>query len=285
MIADWQTNKIYFSELLKMKFPLIWSEIKEVLGSRNIMFDVLPKTNDIWTRDYMPIQVSHNKFIEYRYDPDYLQGNSDKKETRELKTYPDIVCDSISLKTNKSSLILDGGNIVKSTNSIILTDKIVWENNKHYTRKKLIKELHETFQVEKVIIIPWDELCPYGHSDGMLRFINNDTVLLSGFYRTIDSNFRKRFLKSIQEAELNYDWLKCSEKKEKESSIAYINFLQTQDIILVPKLNKKEDEMAIEQISKYYPDYTSKDRISQIEMKDIVKKGGALNCISWTIKI
>ena len=39
----------------------------------------------------MPIQATENSFIEYRYDPDYLQGNSDEKETRELKIYPDIV--------------------------------------------------------------------------------------------------------------------------------------------------------------------------------------------------
>jgi len=128
MIADNQTEKVYFSKWLdrdkefKPVFKFLINEFEKI----GIQSELLNYTNDIWARDYMPIQVSENKFIEFRYDPDYLQGTV--KEQRELKTYPDIVCEAHHIKTIKSGIILDGGNVVKYSNFVILTDKIFKEN-------------------------------------------------------------------------------------------------------------------------------------------------------------
>lgn len=283
MISDKETNKIYFADKLEFDFPKTYNEIEKVLKSLDIAFDILPGTRDIWVRDFMPIQVALGKFIEYRYDPDYLQGNSDEKKTRELKTYSDIVCDSIGLKTIKTDIIIDGGNVVKSSNSIILTDKIVWENRRIYSEKQLIKKLHELFEVEKIVLIPWDYDCIFGHADGMLRFINEDTVLISGFYEKVDMELTGQILKSLKKVKLDWEWLRCS-NKESEGNIAYINFLQTNDLILIPMISRKEDNIAFEQLSKYYPNYAKNKRIEQVDMTEIVKFSGALNCITWTTK-
>lgn len=286
MISDFDTNTIYFSELLKTekKFAKTFKEISSVLKSIGIIPKFLPKTKDIWARDYMPIQVTEKRFIEYRYDPDYLQGSSDEKKTRELKTYPDIVTDAIGLKTVKSDIIIDGGNVVKYKNKVILTDKILWENQNDYSASELEKTLQRLFKVKDVLFIPWDEDCEFGHSDGILRFINENTVLISGFYETVDLVLKKELLKVLELANLKWEWLRCSEK-ETEEHIAYINFLQTKDLILLPRLNKKEeDKEALKIISKFYKNYADKERIFQIDMTEIVKFGGASNCISWTIK-
>lgn len=283
MITDKETNKIFFADKLQFNNPKTCSELEKILQSFNCRYFFLPNTKDIWVRDFMPIQVSIDKFIEYRYDPDYLQGNSDDLKSRELKTYPDIVCDSIGLKTKKTDIILDGGNLVKSSNTIILTDKIVWENRRTYSERQLKKQLHELFEVEKIVLIPWDEECEFGHADGMLRFINNDVVLISGFYETMDSDFKELIIKSLRKEKLDWEWLRCSEN-ELGDNIAYVNFLQTEDLIIIPKLNREEDQIAFDQISKYYPSYSEKNRIGQVEMTEIVKFGGALNCITWTIK-
>jgi len=283
MIADWQTNKIYLSGILNEKFPKTFKNLVDKLKDYNYAPDLLEKTFDIWARDYMPIQVSNNKFIEYRYDPDYLQGNSDEEETRELKTYPDIVCDAIGLKTVKTDVIIDGGNVVKSENAIILTDKVVWENKRHYSEKQLIRKLHDIFEVEKVVLIPWDDECEFGHADGMLRFIINEKVLISGFYETADDEFKKRILDSLEKVKINWYWLKVSEN-EVEDNIAYINFLQTKDLIIVPSLNRPEDEVAIKQISNFFPEYSSKNRVDKLDMREVFQFEGALNCITWTIK-
>jgi len=277
MISDFETNTVYFSELITDddRFKKTFKEIEASLDSFKVKANLIPKTKAIWARDYMPIQINENKFIEYRYDPDYLQGHW--KGCRDSKTYPDIVCETLKLKTEKSDLILDGGNFVKSSDCIILTDKIVNENQHSYKKNDLIKKLHDTFQVEKVILIPWYKKEKYGHSDGVLRFIDNDSVLISHYYRT-DSVMLYR----LKSGGLKTEFIDFKVKKRDKRNWAFINFLQTKDLILLPKFGIDEDEQAFEQIEKFYPDYRGK--IAQVKMTDIVKFGGALNCITWTTK-
>ncbi len=63
-----------------------------------------------------------------------------------------------------------------------------------------------------------------------------------------------------------YTMTRVSEK-EIEDNIAYINFLQTKDLIIVPSLNRpKDDEEAIIQISKHFPEYSAKNRIDKLDM-------------------
>lgn len=277
MISDKDTNTIYFSELLKtdLRFSGTSKHIISTLDTFGAKVKFLPNTKDIWARDYMPIQIKDKKFIEYRYDPDYLQGNW--KGSRDLKSYPDIVCASIKLPTEKSDLIMDGGNFVKSSDCIILTDKIVKENRLFYSKTDLIKKLHDTFQVDKVVLIPQDKLDEYGHSDGMIRFIDKNSVLINYYYKD-DSVMAYR----LKEAGLNTEYIDYKVKKKDKRNWAYLNFLQTKDLILLPKFGIDEDEQAFEQIKSLYPDY--KEKIAQVEMSEIVRFGGALNCITWTTK-
>lgn len=277
MITDWQTNTIYFSELLKtdVRFAKNSKQIFSILDSNNVQYKFLNCTNDIWARDYMPIQINNNEYIEYRYDPDYLQGKW--KGCRNLKTYPDIVCDKINLKTTKSNIIMDGGNLVKSSNCVILTEKIVIENRLNYKKSDLIKKIHDTFKVEKVVLIPQDKQDIYGHTDGMLRFIDNETILINHFYKS-DSVIKSR----LKQTGLKVEVIDYKVKKSDKRNWAYLNFLQTKDLILLPKFNIDEDEQAFNQIINFYPNY--KGRILQVEMSEIVKLGGALNCITWTAK-
>lgn len=243
MISDFETNTVYFSELITTdnRFKNTFKEIETTLDSFKVKVNLIPKTKAIWARDYMPIQVNENKYIEYRYDPDYLQGHW--KGCRDSKTYADIVCDALKRKTEKSDLILDGGNFVKSTDCIILTDKIVKENQHSYSKSELIQKLHDTFQVEKVILIPWYKKEKYGHSDGVLRFIDNNTVLISHYYRS-DSVMLYR----LKNGGLKPEFIDFKVKKRDKRNWAYINFLQTKDFILLPKFEINEDEQAFEQL-------------------------------------
>jgi agmatine deiminase len=279
MISDNQTNKVYFSEHLKsdLRFSATCNEITKILDSFEVRYEFLEKTKAIWARDYMPIQVSEDKFIEYRYDPDYLQ--STVKGDRDSKTYPDIVCDWLNLETIKTDIILDGGNVIKSKNCVILTDKVVSENQFWYDKTILVKTLKELFEVQHIILIPWPKAEDYGHADGMLRFIDEKTVLINEVEKTA------RLEKELKAHGLNWEYIRYTvDNLNEDLNWAYINFLQTKDLILLPKLNIDEDEQAFEQIKIYYPDYARNKRIVQVDVTEIVKYDGALNCISWTKK-
>jgi agmatine/peptidylarginine deiminase len=284
MITDQETNFVYFSEIFKQNFETEYSEITSILAKHGVGFNTLTETKDIWCRDYMPIQISETEFVEYRYDPDYLQT----KKYRKIKTYPDLVCDKIGLKTIKSDLIIDGGNIVKSRNEIILTDKVLSENKDFYTPTQLLEILKSTFKIDRITLIPWDkedEIEYFGHSDGMVRFINENTVLINGYFKEYSEKFKDHFFGELDKSGLEFIELNFNVKTPNESfNWGYINFLQTKNVIIIPQFGIEEDGQAFEQFVKIFPDYAKKDRIEKINAERIIEGGGVLNCMTWNIK-
>lgn len=111
----------------------------------------------------------------------------------------------------------------------------------------------------------------------MLRSINNETVLINHFYQK-DTVFLYR----LKSSGLKYEFLEFSVKKQNKNNWAYINFLQTKDLILLPKIGSDEDQQAFDQIEKFYPEY--KNKIAQVNINEIVEYHGAFNCITWTTK-
>ncbi len=89
-----------------------------------IKHGILPNTKDLWVVDFMPLQIRHHYYLQYKYDPDYLKP----KKEQPTKTDPAKVCDEISIVPNKANIVLDGGNVVKSKNKAILTTKVFKEN-------------------------------------------------------------------------------------------------------------------------------------------------------------
>ena len=211
-----------------------------------------------------------NKFLQYQYQPDYLKGYEDY-----IPNY-DFICKKLKLNCIKTDIILDGGNVIKCGNKVIMTDKIFQENF-HKEKNDLIKELEELFQAE-LVLIPWDRYEMYGHADGMVRYIRGNIVLLNN-YVDFDKKLRQHLLE-ILSAHFIVEELEYGSPIGSKMSWAYLNFLQTENCIFVPGLSCKEDQMAVEQIQELYPQH----KVILIDgCQDIVKDGGALNCISWNI--
>ena len=134
-----------------------------------------------------------------------------------------------------------------------------------------------------IVWLPWDKKDVCGHTDGILRFVGaqkdgKPVVLtnLSVYDDGIATQMRNILMEYFYVIEL-----KLSEYHE--LSWAYINALQTRDVIIVPGIgNTKLDNEAMGQFIALYPNY--RGRIYQVQMKEFIEKwGGALNCCSWTI--
>jgi agmatine deiminase len=182
----------------------------------------------------------------------------------------------------KSSIILDGGNVVRSSEAVIMTDRIFGENP-IYTRKQLIKELEEYFQVNNIYIIPEQPNDFTGHSDGMVRFLDDRTLLVNDYKREKVS-FKKAFATAIRDTGLN--WIEIpynpySNDNFDQANGDYINYLQMDNIIFLPIFGQKEDEAVVKQFEKVF----NRQRIVPIKSNEIANEGGILNCISWNIRI
>lgn len=274
-VFDADSNTVYISGRLESEHPDFYNRFVNILSSIGIPYCIIQNTNDIWARDYMPIQIYEDHFVQYCYNPDYLR-NSDSEEDRESITDNDIVCKELGISCYKSELIIDGGNVVKVGDYIIMTDKVYSENS-HLTPDIVRKQLKEIFHAN-IIMLPWDKYEIYGHTDGILRAIDNRTVLMTN-YEDYDPVFAARFEKILKE-HFEVKKLKYGSSKRYKDRWAYINFLHVGKHIIIPGFGVPEDKEALEQIQEYYPECS----VHQIECSEIVDKGGALNCITWNIK-
>lgn len=279
MITDNLTTCVYFSSILPEKCPVLNGHIIEALQKRGIPYAYLSGTKDIWCRDFMPIQIEEGRFVFYKYTPGYLQD----KYGLQLQTNPMEVFQfeanqlhSIQKYGHKLDLVVDGGNVVKCGDKIVMTDK-VFPENKEKSPEEVQRMLEEAFCCE-IVFLPWDRWEKYGHSDGIIHYLGDNRVLMTN-YPDFDKALAHDYLR-ILENHFDVTTLKYNVDKTDENSWAYINFLQVGHLVLVPQLGIPEDEQALEQISNAMPDC----EVIGIPALEAVRRGGALNCISWNIK-
>ena len=281
MIQDQDTNIVFLSKWLKTEESDFFFRFTKLLDEMDIHWELLKYTNDIWARDYMPIQLGKNDFLKYKYWPDYLvKKEKDKKTITDCKQ----TCEALGIKYRETDLIIDGGNMVPCGDYIVMTDKVFTENQVEKHDKSFIARL-ETDLGSRVIIIPWhqigegEDVDQYGHADGFIKWCGGNIVLMSN-HRDTDPKEAEEIKQRLENhgfhvtemlfnvAEPSPDW-----------NWAYVNFLQVGNKIIMPSFGIPEDKQAFNYIKKVFPSC----EIRQIRMRDICSKGGALHCITWNV--
>jgi agmatine deiminase len=277
MINDKNKDFLYLADTLPKKHPQFYKSFTKLLIQNNVAFGLIPNTKDIWCRDYMPIQNGLGQLIRFQYIPDYLKA----KKYHSILTDTLRVCQKLNLETLKNDLIVDGGNIIHYGNKVIMCDKVLKEN-KNYSKKEIIEKLRWALRVNHVLLIPTHPEDLFGHADGILRFINQRTLLVSDYSKECPS-YWKALLNELKKYKLETVKLPCNTIKNRSTFDAtgiYINFLQMKNVIFYPIFGLPEDIKVEKQLNKLFP----KNKIIPIESKEIARQGGVLNCISWTIK-
>ena len=284
MIKEIDSNKVFLSDQLEKKYPDTFHRLISLLKEEGVEWAIIPHTKDIWSRDYMPIQIDDNDFLLYRYEPDYLLDNPKRKATI---TDASFVCKSMGIRHHMTDIKLDGGNVSLCGEYVVMTDKVFVENNKAKNDIEFKKRL-ETELRHKIIVIPWHCINPkddnsdvYGHSDGFIHWCGGKKVLMSNHrdsdpteaseIRRIIESFGfevKEMLFDVYHPEPLWNW-------------AYINYLQVGNLIVMPTFGIEEDKQALGYIKAFNPNC----KIRQIRLRDIAANGGALHCITWNIKI
>ncbi len=279
MMTDNKTDFVYFSELLARWHPALFKRIAGVLDRARGRYGLLSFTKDIWCRDYMPVQVSKNRFVQFKYDPIYLKP----KKYRRFRTDAAKACKGIGIKPEVSSVKLDGGNVVRSKTKAILTRRIFTENP-GYSKERLIAELKRLLEVKEIILVPECPHDPYGHADGMIRFIDGNkdesAVFVNDFSKE-DPEFALEFQEMLSTHGLRPVLLPYTAYRNKGVDAAgiYINYLQVGKTVIYPVYGQKEDVLASGVFAKYYG-----ATAVPIRANEIARKGGVLNCVSWNVR-
>lgn len=265
-------NRVYLSDLLPAMAAQTCRNLSAILKDWNVETEFLHGTKDIWCRDFMPVQVDAGRFQSYRYHPDYLRNDSSHR-TNNIPIAGKL---GIPLNTIMQDIILDGGNVVRCGNKVIMTAK-VFEENPGYRPFNLLDILEAAFDSD-IIVLPWDTNEIFGHADGICRHVDGDTVLMTN-YRQFDKDMAVRFRKCLEPHFSNV--VELEYKHAHKDSWAYVNWLQTDKVVVIPALGCDTDCEALEQIENVLPSY--KGRIVMCRCNDVIRNGGGLNCCSWTV--
>lgn len=278
MITDNLTTTVYFSGLLPKKCPILNRHIIEALEVNRIHYAYLSETKDIWCRDFMPIQIEKDRFVFYKYTPNYLQDpqyirlqtNTEEVFRADANRLGHLLQNAITI-----DLVMDGGNVVKCGDTVVMTEKVFAEN-KDKTRAEVEKILKDAFRCD-ILFLPWDRQETFGHSDGIVHYAGSGKILLTN-YDDSSLYYYRRFRKAL-EKHFEVVPLKYKTKRPHARNWAYINFLQVGKLVLVPQLSLEEDEQALAQIAKVLPDC----KVVGIPALEAVRRGVGLNCISWNV--
>ena len=262
---------LYFSSQLNTpKYKPAADRVFAALNLFKIKYKLLNNTNDIWARDYMPVKTKSGKYVSFRYEPRYLANNLQLRTNFKTDIAPSLKVDNLVY----TDINLDGGNVVfsPSKEKVIISDRVFSENH-GISEAELTSKL-EKFLEASVIIIPSLKSDMTGHADGMVRFVDENTVVTNAPLSPY--GFETKVKKSLQ----NYGFIVIDfpyfYSKGDSAVGCYLNFLETEQAIFLPVFGVDMDSEAVETAKNIF-----NKTIVPVNINEIAKDGGVLNCISW----
>ncbi len=258
---------------------------------------------DIWIRDFAPFwkRVGQNNIaVKAFYYPKYGGDGYLKYSKHDDEIGVKLGGDTIEhIKFDEKRIILDGGNLTHNGKGLgICTNRLI-ADNEHLFKEDVIDAAKTSFGFQTLLIIPTEYGDDTGHVDGLVRFIDDNIVLLSQYpYKW------NRYGCFIPKDDYSFavDQLDALEKYLKkegltvfrmpngiplntkfESAIGnYMNFLRVDENIFIPQYGKREqDQNAIDALIKAGIKENNIIRVQ--DCAELAELGGVLNCITTHI--
>ncbi len=262
---------LYFSFQLNIsKYKPAADRMFAALDLLNIKYKLLNNTKDIWLRDFMPVKTKSGKYVSFRYEPSYLADDPQLRTNFKTDIAPSFKVDNLVY----TDINLDGGNVVfsPSKEKVIISDR-VYSENPSWHKAELTAKLAKLLEAN-VIIIPSLKSDMTGHADGMVRFVNENTVVANAPLSPF--GFETKVKKALQNHGIEVlDFLYFDSNGD--SAIGcYLNFLETGQAIFLPVFSVDTDNKAVQTAKHIFH-----KAIIPININEIAAAGGLLNCISW----
>lgn len=261
---------LYFSFQLNIsKYKPAADRMFAALDLLNIKYKLLNNTKDIWLRDFMPVKTKSGKYVSFRYEPSYLADDPQLRTNFKTDIAPSFKVDNLVY----TDINLDGGNVVfsPSKEKVIISDR-VYSENPSWHKAELTAKLAKLLEAN-VIIIPSLKSDMTGHADGMVRFVNENTVVANAPLSPF--GFETKVKKALQNHGIEVlDFLYFDSNGD--SAICYLNFLETGQAIFLPVFSVDTDNKAVQTAKHIFH-----KAIIPININEIAAAGGLLNCISW----
>jgi agmatine deiminase len=284
-------NQANTSVVLLVRSDEIESCKDRLKTSRQVLI-VSAQYNDTWIRDYGFLSCAN----ESRLQPIefVFNGWGQKFDATKDNQINQLVLSPLCQQPIKSiELVVEGGALEIDQNGTLLSTELCLANPKRNGDKSMLsyqQDFEQLLGVKQSIILRNGHLDgddTDGHIDTLVRFTpDNGLVIQSAFNRPEDGHFEgltalvKECLHNLpthQIFELPLPHIVNSQGDRLPAS--YANFLISNQHVLCPIYQQKEDELALQVIQNAYPNYT----IVPINCLPLIQQFGSLHCISMQI--
>lgn len=231
---------------------------------------------DIWIRDFSPV-IAGNQ-VKFNYLPDYLSVADANYIDNSFENW----YRKVGLQYGKkSSLILDGGNIVDNgKGKVVLTDRFLYDNPQ-LTKAQAKNRLKNLLNAQQVAIIKETPGDATGHADGMLMWVEDNKLLLHDQPVSVKNKIINELRNAFPGVEIVIvpDYYTFEEWGGFSSACnIYVNSLVTNDFIYVPTFNDMHDQ----EMLNFIQSHTSKT-VVEVPAENVCFMGGSLRCLSWQL--
>lgn len=291
--------------------------LKNMFGQDNIEFLHREEVSDIWIRDFGPFFSEEDgriKSLKTLYKPSYYSSKSEinwfSSNDRVGRSMTDTEPERVTF--DGYELILDGGNLIHNgLGTGIVTNRII-SDNEHLFEHEIRSILNEKLGIEELYIIPSEPGDDTGHIDGLVRFLDPNTLAILKYPDSYISNpkyiDKQDFTESVKVTQKIAEYLakqnfnivripcsipkkgvhKMPSKKEDDNTFEnaagnYMNFLRAGNKIFVPQYNNPiEDEKAYMTLCDYFEKLHSEIKVIKVpsDATPLAEYGGILNCIT-----
>ncbi len=281
---------------------LIVCQDRQILADRlrncrieNIVFAEYP-LNDTWARDHGAITVMIDRkpmLYDFTFNGWGMKfaANFDNQITSSL--YKNGFFRSEVQYENKQHFVLEGGSLESDGEGTLLTTReclLSINRNQHLKEAEIEKQLIDLFGLKQVLWLSSGSLAgddTDSHIDTLARFCNPQTI---AYIKCEDVNDEHYEALSIMEQELSlFRTLKREPyyliplpmadavfHQKQRLPATYANFLIINQAVLVPFYNSPQDQIAVKQLQKAFPER----EIIGIDCSVLIKQHGSLHCVT-----
>jgi len=266
-------------------------------STRNMTFIEIP-TNDTWIRDYGYISIKENdevKLLDFTFD-----GWGGKFEASLDNTVNSALHKKGYLGTTpleQVDFVLEGGSLESDGDGTILTTSACLCNpnrNGGLSKKEMEEKLHTYVGAQRVLWLDHGYLVgddTDSHIDTLARFVNKTTIMYVQCEDQEDEHYEAlqkmeiqlKSFTTTQEEPYTLIPLPMCEAKYNDSGerlpSTYANFLITNDALIYPTYNDKNDTKVGEIFKEVFPD----KEIIPINCLKLIEQGGSLHCSTMQV--
>ena len=266
-------------------------EVKKKIQSKNVTM-LTCKLDDSWMRDIAPIFfIEENKIksVNYKFNGygKYLNFQNDNKVSEFISSY-------FKIPSTFSDIVLEGGAIAYDENANLFSTKnVIFNKNRKQTlsNENILNELKIQFNLKHIFLFEngliGDDtdghvdnlLCPIGNN----KYLIADTSKFSSNYDILNKN-KKDLISFFDYTKQKFELISIplpSNKKINNKNLisSYINFYFTNNKIILPKFNVKEDY----EVETIFKNLFPTKEIVMIETSNINYGGGNIHCITMNV--